>query len=204
MRKSLRESVCSLPQRQIQQRTQPPYRLYASLFGIGSARVLLLSLVLATCVGCYVGVPFEGMSTGTNVPELPEGVWLSGEETTLAELRGSKVLLEFWSIDCPPCRARIPEMKRYHEQSAETGYRVITVHMNLRGDSPASEADIRRVIELSEIDYPVLIDTEESSWARYEFDHLPHAILVSEDGNVIWSGNLVAYELGKRLATRSQ
>ncbi len=72
---------------------------------------LLLVVSLSSCLG-----PFrDGVSSGEPPPPLPTVEWLETAEAppeSLAELKGSPVLLEFWSRQCRPCVVNIPKIQR--------------------------------------------------------------------------------------------
>ena len=44
---------------------------------------------------------------------------LEGQDVTLSELRGKRVVLNFWATWCPPCEAEMPHMQRYYEKYAK-------------------------------------------------------------------------------------
>jgi thiol-disulfide isomerase/thioredoxin len=53
---------------------------------------------------------------------------MTGANTTLSELRGTPVVLNFWSIGCPACRAQLPYLEAVAQQSEEE-IKVIAVNM---------------------------------------------------------------------------
>jgi len=55
---------------------------------------------------------------------------LDGREITLSDLRGSVVLLDFWSVDCPPCVREIPTLKELHEELHEDGFVILGVNLD--------------------------------------------------------------------------
>ena len=44
---------------------------------------------------------------------------LQGEKLTLSELRGKRVVLNFWATWCPPCKAEMPHMQKYYAKYSE-------------------------------------------------------------------------------------
>src|SRR5690625_3090301 len=55
-----------------------------------------------------------GLDAGQLAPDF-ELQTVNGETMQLSDLRGEKVLLNFWATWCPPCRAEMPDMQNYHE-----------------------------------------------------------------------------------------
>jgi peroxiredoxin len=93
------------------------------LIWIGTAAVVvvvLLSLLLAT----HSGSPGTGSAAGASVAGLPVGpdigerapdftlADLQGRPVSLHSFLGHPVLLHFWAVDCPTCRAEQPEYLR--------------------------------------------------------------------------------------------
>src|SRR5690625_4184045 len=59
-----------------------------------------------------------GLEEGNQAPDF-ELETIDGETVRLSELRGEKILLNFWATWCPPCRAEMPDMQKYHEEENE-------------------------------------------------------------------------------------
>ena len=45
------------------------------------------------------------------------------------------------------------------------------------------------------ISYPVGVGSFESMSEEFDFNYLPHGVLIDGDGKVLWSGNLYCYDL---------
>lgn len=164
--------------------------------------IVLLSVAFLALGGCYLSVPFEGLSRGTAAPPLGVSDWLNspdGGTPRLASDSGTPVLVEFWSRECGPCRSSIPKLKAIAEAYGED-LRIVTVHVNLDEGHPQDPEAIRHFVEANGITYPVGIDASGDLWRRYDFNYLPHAVVVGSDGSVLWSGNLVAWSLERGLS----
>ena len=57
-----------------------------------------------------------GLGLG-NLPPDFELTTLDGDSLTLSELKGKKVVLNFWATWCPPCKAEMPHMENYYRNS---------------------------------------------------------------------------------------
>jgi len=159
---------------------------------------LLLGLSIPACA---MRAPFDGLSAGSQAPELGVERWLKDGEAThrsLSKQQGRPVLLEFWSSECPPCLKSIPKTNW-----ASDAYRdrldVLAVHVDLDREQPISWSKLKRFTQEQGIQYAVGHDVDGEQWKKYRFHYLPHAVLIDGDGRVLWSGNLVAYDLEKRL-----
>jgi len=52
---------------------------------------------------------------------------LDGNQVRLADLRGQKVVVNFWATWCPPCRSEMPDLDRVARESRGEGVVVLTV-----------------------------------------------------------------------------
>jgi len=79
---------------------------------------------------------------------------LSGEERTLAEFKGSVMLLDFWATWCPPCKMSIPELIRLQEKYKGKGLVILGVSL----DKPESmnNKDLLAFKEKHRINYTIL------------------------------------------------
>ena len=53
-----------------------------------------------------------------------------GTKTSLAELKGKVVLLNFWATWCPPCRVEIPELIKTSKAYADKGVVIISLSVD--------------------------------------------------------------------------
>lgn len=60
----------------------------------------------------------EGLQKGAMAPDFTLET-LTGEKVTLSDLKGKKVILNFWATWCPPCRAEMPHLQTYYEDYAK-------------------------------------------------------------------------------------
>lgn len=66
---------------------------------------------------------------GREPPPLEDIVaWQGGEPTSLEELRGKVVLLDFWGYWCGPCLAAMPELVKLHDELHEQGLEILAIH----------------------------------------------------------------------------
>jgi len=76
-------------------------------------------------------------------------VTLDGKQIDSSQLRGKRVLLNFWATWCVPCQLEIPEINRLLRESAESDVVVF-------GLSSESESKIREYLAKNPVGYPMV------------------------------------------------
>jgi thiol-disulfide isomerase/thioredoxin len=162
----------------------------------------MLGLILVCQLGC-IGSFTDGLTPGSIPPALPDVEWINTEQPlpiSLEALKGSPVLLEFWSSECGPCVESIPKIERMKKAYQSKGLQVVTIHLTLGWDNHGSDLDaVKKFIETAKISYPVGLDFKNESGKRFKFKYIPHAIILDDEGIVRWSGNLYTYSIAKGL-----
>lgn len=131
----------------------------------------------------------KGGSTDAALPPagrtLPEfqgiGQWLNSAPLSIADLKGSVVLVQFWTFACINCQRTLPYITRWHRQYATQGLRVVGIHT----PEFAFERDlnnIKRALQQHQITYPVPVDNEYKTWKAYENQYWPHLFLADRQG----------------------
>ena len=144
-------------------------------------------LVFATAVlsllSCAATVP----AMATTAPELPHqsaSDWINSAPLTLASLRGSVVLIEFWTFDCYNCRNTLPWLKAIHAEYAQRGLKVVSVHTP-ELPQERDPANVRTAVKELGITYPVMIDGDFSYWRAMKNRYWPAFYLVDRDGTIV-------------------
>lgn len=108
------------------------------------------------------------LKIGTSLPSFDGATsWLNGAISSLDELRGQPVLVDFWALSCPYCLQNMPRLHQWRELYAEHGLRIVTVHLP-RLESDRDEQDVRRAVEKHSIIDPVALDHEGVIGSRFE------------------------------------
>lgn len=103
---------------------------------------------------------------------------LDDEEIKLSDLRGEPVMINFWATWCPPCKAEMPDMQKFYE---ETGMHVIAVNVT---DSERSKANVPKFVDELELTFPVLLDEDGDVSELYEAFQLPTTYFLDKDGSI--------------------
>ncbi len=107
--------------------------------------------------------------------------WLNSAPLTVNNLKGSVVLIQFWTFACINCQRTLPSIVRWHEQYAAKGLKVIGIHT----PEFAYEREvnnIKRALQQHRITYPVPIDNAYKTWNAYSNEYWPHLFLADRQG----------------------
>jgi peroxiredoxin/outer membrane lipoprotein-sorting protein len=110
---------------------------------------------------------------------------LTGTAVSLADQRrGMKAtLVNFWYLNCPPCRIENPEFEKIYQQFHVQGLNIVAID---KGDSAAAVTTYARKTGLT---YPILLggeETKQSVFARYQVSVFPGTYLLNADGQVVY------------------
>lgn len=107
---------------------------------------------------------------------------LDQKEVSLSDYKGKVVLLNLWSITCPPCIEEIPYLESlYQKMKGNEDFHLLTVVTN-RGET---EKEVRPFVEKHGLNFHVLIDFKKVAWRRYKLTGWPETFLLDRDGIII-------------------
>ena len=117
-------------------------------------------------------------------PELTKiNGFINSEPTTLADLRGKVVLVDFWTYSCINCIRTIPYLNAWYEKYANQGLVIIGVHTP-EFDFEKDYNNVKAAVEKFDIKYPVVQDNEKGTWDAYENRYWPRKYLIDNEGYV--------------------
>lgn len=103
---------------------------------------------------------------------------MSNKNIRLSEYRGDVVLVNFWATWCRPCRQEIPELNRLYEVYRKMGVQFLGVNID---ENPASSIKMAKDFN---IQYPVLLDSEQKVSKLFAVEAMPSTYLIDRDGNI--------------------
>jgi peroxiredoxin len=148
---------------------------------------LLLTALLLVTVGC--GSTNQGTDPATNTKQTGEAPVvgkpapdftlnkMGSESVTLSNLRGKRVILNFWASWCKPCKTEMPDLKEVARKHEE---KVLTYGINLTADDQQELAE-KMILELG-LTFPNLFDTDGSVGKAYRIISVPTTLVIDENG----------------------
>jgi cytochrome c biogenesis protein CcmG, thiol:disulfide interchange protein DsbE len=105
---------------------------------------------------------------------------LSGRTHTLADHRGTVLLINFWATWCEPCREEMPSMRTLRERLAGR-FEILAINY---GEAPSR---VREFLERERLDFVALLDPNQDAARAWRVRVLPGSFLVDAEGRVRYS-----------------
>jgi thiol-disulfide isomerase/thioredoxin len=158
-------------------------------YATGSGPLGVLSNGISRLTAGKQMIPSGTLTEETKAPTAPElsnGIWINSEPLTLKGLQGRVVLIEFWTFACYNCRNTLPSLKKWDAQYREKGLTIIGVHTP-ELDFERDIDQLRREVAALGIKYPVITDTDYSTWKAYGVEAWPTVFVLDKQGRVRWT-----------------
>ncbi len=104
---------------------------------------------------------------------------LDGRPLRLSELRGSIVMIDFWSSWCPPCRSEAPILAEAYERWSELGVEFVGISIW------DTEGDVRDFVERHSIKYPNAVDEDGQIAVEFGVRGIPEKFFVNPEGEIV-------------------
>jgi peroxiredoxin len=101
---------------------------------------------------------------------------IDGEEFTLSKLKGKVVLIDFWSIRCPPCMRSIPVFVKLYNKLNDQNFIVLGISLDGKSIIENARKDLK-------ITYPLLIGNIEVAKA-YNVQYIPTVVIIDKKGKI--------------------
>ena len=128
-------------------------------------------------------IPQEGMAAPAFTAKT-----LDGNRVDLTSLKGKVVVLNFWFIGCPSCRAHQPKL---NELKAKFAGRDDVVFLAITAD-PAG--DVKKYLSKERFDYPQTTDADTLIKA-FKVAVYPKNIVIDKNGEIVyWRSTIAAWD----------
>lgn len=121
-----------------------------------------------------------------------------GRPFHLADLKGKRVVLEWFNPDCPFVRHAHTQgpLKDQGNRAAQAGVVWVAINSGAPGKQGAGLARSQSAVKEYGISYPVLIDESGQVGRRYGAKSTPHMYLINEKGVLVYRGAIDNAPLG--------
>lgn len=136
-----------------------------------AALMIFISLFIS---GCRPSPP-AGRAPDFTLPDQ------AGNQVSLRQLTQTRlVLVSFWASWCPPCRSKLPELERMHQELAGQGFTIVGISLDANPD------DAREFLAGQPVTFPILFDTDGSSARAFGVRGIPNSVLVGQDRTILF------------------
>ncbi|GEK33644.1 TlpA disulfide reductase family protein [Kurthia sibirica] len=132
--------------------------------------------------------PVSGIEIDEKAPDFTLQT-LDGEDKSLSDYKGKKVMINFWATWCPPCRVETPHMVKYYDAAAKKdNFEILSVNL-LSNES--SSKNVEKFIKEYKMNYPVVLDVRGEIQKQYGFVNIPTSFFVDTKGYIREKVNII-------------
>ena len=102
----------------------------------------------------------------------------TGEQVSLAGLRGQVVLINFWATWCGPCRKEMPFLEQIQRRYTPLGFTMLGI--NVEEDTRMMDAFLKDV----PVTFPILLDPANGISKLYNVSAMPSTVIVDRKGRL--------------------
>lgn len=121
-----------------------------------------------------------GLQEGNKAPDFQLKT-LDDADVKLSDLRGKKVILNFWATWCPPCKAEIPHMQNFYVSSDKSKVEILAINLTTSEKNPKN---VKGFVKDRNVTFPVLLDQDGDVGVQYQAITIPTSYLIDSQGIV--------------------
>jgi cytochrome c biogenesis protein CcdA/thiol-disulfide isomerase/thioredoxin len=135
----------------------------------------------------------DASPVATANPELPDygrapdfaGIdrWLNSRPLTMGQLRGTVVLIDFWTYSCINCLRTLPHVEAWDRLYRKDGLVIVGVHTP-EFSFEHVPSNVKAAVKRLGVHYPVALDNDYGTWNAYGNQYWPAKYLIDRNGHV--------------------
>ncbi|WP_108669279.1 redoxin domain-containing protein [Peribacillus acanthi] len=137
------------------------------------ALVLLVTVAMVQAMEQKKEDNAPGLKIGKDAPDF-ELQTLDGQKVALSDLKGKKVMLNFWATWCPPCKAEMPEMEEFQQQLSKDEV-ILAVNID-------PQNDVEGFIDSMGVTFPIALDEGGEVNKMYKILTIPTTYFIDSEG----------------------
>ncbi|MDC2867665.1 MULTISPECIES: peroxiredoxin family protein [unclassified Bacillus (in: firmicutes)] len=141
----------------------------------------------------------NGIEIGKVAPDF-ELSKLDGTKVKLSDLKGKKVIVNFWATWCGPCQREMPDMQEFYSKY-QKDVEILAVNYTASEGTEGKEK-VRKFAEEKGVTFPILLDTDIKVTTTYKVITIPTSYFVDTKGVIQDKiiGPMTVKEMEKRVA----
>jgi cytochrome c biogenesis protein CcdA/thiol-disulfide isomerase/thioredoxin len=109
--------------------------------------------------------------------------WINSDPTTLKELKGKVVLVDFWTYSCINCIRNNPYLEKWYNAYKDQGFVIVGIHAPEFSFEKVL-ANVQKGVKDQGITYPVALDNDLATWNAFRNQYWPAGYLIDAEGKV--------------------
>ncbi|PFI85365.1 redoxin domain-containing protein [Bacillus cereus] len=141
----------------------------------------------------------NGIEIGKSAPDFTL-TKLDGTNVKLSDLKGKKVILNFWATWCGPCQQEMPDMEAFYKEHKEN-VEILAVNYT-PSEKGGGEEKVRNFAKEKGITFPILLDKNIDVTTAYKVITIPTSYFIDTKGVIQdkFIGPMTQKEMEKRVA----
>lgn len=120
----------------------------------------------------------QGLKIGETAPDFTL-TSLEGQEMSLSDFRGKKVVLNFWASWCGPCRKEMPDMQKFYDAYKDKNVEVVAVNLT---HFERKREHVDEFVKEYGLTFPIPLDVEKQQYDAYKVITIPTTYFLDENG----------------------
>ncbi|WP_100618012.1 TlpA family protein disulfide reductase [Bacillus cereus] len=141
----------------------------------------------------------NGIEIGKSAPDF-ELTKLDGTNVKLSDLKGKKVILNFWATWCGPCQQEMPDMEAFYKEH-KGNVEILAINYT-PSEKGGGEEKVSNFAKEKGITFPVLLDKNIDVTTAYKVITIPTSYFIDTKGVIQdkFIGPMTQKEMEKRVA----